>query len=295
MTILLTGASGFIGRCVLRALLRDGRDVVAVSRRPPDVAGARWIDADLLQPGAAAAVIEAVRPGQLLHFAWNATPGQFWTAPDNWDWAAATVALHEAFATSGGRRAVYAGSCAEYDWNMPELDEVAGPLNPATLYGASKAEAWSTIASSARSSGVSVTWGRIFFLYGPGEASGRLVSDVVAAVLQGRPIDCSDGRQERDFMHVEDVARAFVALLDSDVNGAVNVASGTCRPVRDVLLEIGKQTGCTELIRLGARPSGTEPPRLAATIGQLRDRVGFTPAFDLHDGIADTIAWRRSG
>jgi nucleoside-diphosphate-sugar epimerase len=88
----------------------------------------------------------------------------------------------------------------------------------------------------------------------------------------------------------------MVAVLESDATGPINIASGCCLPLRDVIGRIAEQIGRPELVRLGARPnSGSEPPRLAAVIHRLRDEVGFRPVRSLDQGLAATIAWWRGG
>jgi nucleoside-diphosphate-sugar epimerase len=76
---------------------------------------------------------------------------------------------------------------------------------------------------------ISLAGGRVFWLYGPGERPGRPVSDLVAGLLAGREVASTEGLERRDFMHVRDVAGAFVAMLTGEVAGAVNVASGQAR------------------------------------------------------------------
>jgi nucleoside-diphosphate-sugar epimerase len=291
--ILLTGATGFIGRHVLDRLVAAGHEVHGTARAAaPARPGVVWHVADLLELGAAAKLIRDVRPERLLHLAWVATPGKFWTSPDNCGWASATLDLHRAFAAAGGTRAVYAGSCAEYDWAHDLLHETKTPLVPRTLYGRTKAETGIQLLAASKNAGPQVAWGRIFFLYGPGEPRGRLVSDLVAALLAGRTANCSEGTQERDFMHVGDVADAFVRLFDSDYCGPVNIASGICRPIREVVTEIARQIGRPDLVRFGAYPTD-DPVRLAADVTILRDQIGFRPRYDLANGIADTIvSWR---
>ena len=123
--VLVTGASGFIGRFSLEPLAARGFDVHAVSSRLP--AGPRgpatWHQHDLLADGEAARAIEIVRPTHVLHLAWYAAPRAFWTAPENLDWVRASVALVRAFERAGGERFVGAGSGAEYAPSPADCDE----------------------------------------------------------------------------------------------------------------------------------------------------------------------------
>ena len=294
MKVLVTGASGFIGAHALAALRSTGAEIVAVSRVP--IAGVRHEPVDLLAPGEAAALAARVRATHLLHLAWNATPG-FWSAPDNLDWTAASLALLRAFREAGGGRAVLAGTCAEYSWDEPVLREHATPLAPGTLYGAAKDGLRRIAEAYARQSGLSFAWGRVFWLYGPGERTGRLVADIAAAIAEGRPAETSEGAQARDFLHVADVAGAFVAALTSAHEGAFNIGSGVATPVRDVAQRLAQAMDRPDLLRLGARPTPEgERPSLAADIAILRDDIGFAPRLTLEAGLADTaLWWRRAG
>jgi nucleoside-diphosphate-sugar epimerase len=96
-----------------------------------------------------------------------------------------------------------------------------------------------------------------------------------------------------DFMHVEDAASALAALLESEVQGPVNIGSGNRVTLKDVFQEIGTQIGRSELIRTGARAGNSESCRLWANAKRLTSEVGWTPRYDLPRGIAQTIAWRR--
>jgi nucleoside-diphosphate-sugar epimerase len=294
--VLLTGASGFIGSNALEALLEQGHEVDAVARHAgPDRRGVAWHEQDLLAPGAAEELAAAVRAEKLLHLAWYATPGRFWTAPENERWIDASLRLLRAFGEAGGRRAVLAGTCAEYAWGDEVLSEALTPLAPATLYGACKHATHIAAAALAEQVGISLAWGRIFFLYGPREDPGRLVSGIARGLLAGEEVPTTDGSQRRDFMHVRDVAGAFVALLDSEVTGAVNIATGQAPSVRDIATLIARQARASEHLRLGALPQRPgEPPVIAGDPRRLNDEVGFRPAVALEKGIAETVAWWRS-
>ena len=137
--------------------------------------------------------------------------------------------------------------------------------------------------------GLRAAWARVFFVYGPGEPKGRLLGDVIAGLRAGQTVPCTDGLQERDFLATPDIGRALAHLLDCGAEGAVNVASGTAIPVRDLIATAADHMGHPELIDLGARtrPAG-DPPRIAAAITRLRT-LGFAPRLDLAAGLADAI------
>jgi nucleoside-diphosphate-sugar epimerase len=293
--ILVTGAGGFIGRHCLVPLAARGFEVHAVSRAR-DLPGAVACHAvDLLDHAASSALLAKLRPSHLLHLAWTVTPGAFWTTRENLDWVAASLMLYRAFVAAGGRRFVGAGTCAEYGWSPAQvaepLDEYATVCTPATLYGTAKHSLHSMLTAAAAPDNVSLAWGRVFFLYGPGEKPGRLVSDSITHLLRGETMETTVGTQLRDFMHVGDAAGAFAALAASSVTGPVNIATGEALPLAELLGEIARQTGGAALLRLGAHPIlPNEPAQLLAATQRLRDEVTFIPRHSLASGISDSIA-----
>lgn len=293
--VFLTGASGFIGRRCLDELLRRDYEIHAVARRP--FAGPRdvvWYDCDLLVPGVAAELARRVRASHLLHLAWYTKHELFWTASENWQWLSASIELFDAFVDAGGRRGVCAGSCAEYVWNETVCDERRTPLTPATPYGRAKVALHASLEATARKRDFSLGWGRVFFPYGPSEVSGRLMPSVINALIRGEAVTCTSGEQQFDYLYVEDVASAFVALLDSNVLGAVNLASGVPVRVRDVVTTLAHQLGGIDLLRMGALPPRPNDPQLlVANVERLHNEVRWKPALSLDEGLARTIAWWR--
>jgi nucleoside-diphosphate-sugar epimerase len=288
--VLVTGASGFVGRHALAALAARGYEVHAVARNP--LPGFTNYPVDLLDEAQRRALVARVAPSHLLHLAWDAEPGKYWTSASNLDWVAASLDLARSFFEIGGRRFVVSGTCAEYAWGAPRFDESMTPCAPATLYGAAKDGTRRILAAYADSVGLSFAWGRLFYLYGPGERRGRLVSDAAHALLTGAAFPTSPGHQARDFLHVVDVAGALAALLDSPVTGAVNIGSGTAVPVRTLLDGLAARTGRPDLLHYGARPlSPSEPAVIEAATTRLREEVGFRPRFTLDAGLDDTLAW----
>ncbi|HLW95388.1 MAG TPA: NAD(P)-dependent oxidoreductase [Solirubrobacteraceae bacterium] len=294
--VLLTGARGFIGRHAVGELVEGGFEVHAVSAGQLDGLDerARWHRADLTDISAARALVTSVRPTHLLHLAWYVEHGSFWTSPENERWLTASLALFDAF---DGERVVCAGTCAEYDWTTDAraLDERHSPIGPQTPYGVAKDALRRAAEERLGPRAISFAHGRIFFLHGPDEHPDRLVPAAARALLAGEPARCTDGRQVRDFLHAADAARAFAALLASDVDGPVNIASGEGVSVAELVTWIGAALGRPELIDLGALPSRPgEPERLVAEVARLREEVGFTPRFGPREGVEETVSWWAS-
>jgi len=146
-----------------------------------------------------------------------------------------------------------------------------------------------------KDSAISSAWGRLFFPFGPGEHPSKLVSSVINALLQGNPASVTEGSQVRDYLYIEDVAEAFVQLLDSTVTGPVNIGSGTPVSIREIIELIGEKTGHRDLIQYGGRSgSESETPTIVADNRRLLQEVGWHQKHDLGCGIDKTISWWRA-
>jgi nucleoside-diphosphate-sugar epimerase len=280
--VLLTGATGFIGRHVLPHLVQAGYDVHPVAAR----------EFDLLDGQVRREIVARIRPTHLVHLAWHVSPGEYWTSLRNIEWVQASLDLLVQFAANGGQRVVSAGTCAEYSWEPGGVCvEDQTPLAPSTLYGASKDALRRMQESLARQLGLSSAWGRIFFPYGPCEPPGRLVPAVIGALLAGQSAPCTRGCQRRDFMYIDDVARAVVVLLESGLTGAVNIGTGSAVRVADVVGTIGAVMDRLDLIQLGALPDRAgEPAMLVADTARL-ESIGFRPQWSLEQAIRATVRW----
>lgn len=141
---------------------------------------------------------------------------------------------------------------------------------------------------------LSRAWGRIFFLYGPHEHPSRLVPSVINSLLRRKIAHCSHGKQIRDFLYVKDAARAFVDLLDSEITGPINIASGQPVFLKDFILEITKKLKKEKLIKFDKKPLQEEPPLVVGDIRRLRDEVGFKLKYTLENGLDETIQYWRN-
>lgn len=293
--VLLTGATGFIGSHCIRPLLDRGYEVHAVCRTPRrDDVGTTWHAVDLMDQSAASALVERVSPSHLLHLAWFVVPGKLITAPENFDWVGASLNLVRRFADAGGTRLCICGSGYEYDWAYGYCTEGLTPCLPNTVYGACKHALHEMVRAFAATRGLSAAWARVFFLYGPNEHPDRLVSSVIRALLGGETARCSHGRQLRDYLHVQDVADGLVAILDSDIQDAVNISSGQATPLREIAYAIGRLIGRPELVQLGAVPARPNDAPLVVGSNAKAVALGWGPRYDLESGLRQTIEWWRA-
>lgn len=291
--VLVTGLGGFIGRRTVPFFLEAGYEVVGVGRRArPDWldAGVEWLQADLGTCDGIRTCVRRARPSHCLHLAWEIEQGSYWRSPANLKWVRLSLELVAAFIETGGTRFVGAGSCAEYDWSDGRLSEDRTPRNAATPFGRCKNAVFEALMASADTMGISAAWARIFFMYGPGEPPTRLFPSVILNLLADRPALTSSGTQARDFLHIDDVAAALVALVASDLTGGINIGSGEAVAVRTIVRKIGAALGRQDLLRIGALPQREgDPPLLVADVRRLREELGFRPRHTLDTGIAATI------
>ncbi len=300
MKVLVTGGCGFIGSAVVRALAARGDEVTVA-----DVPGAKddrirdvakevsRVDLDVTDYGAARQLVAAERPEAVIHLAWYAVPGKYPSSPENVPFIGATLNLMQASASAGVKKWIGIGTCFEYDFENGWMHE-ASPTKPASLYAASKLATFTAAVKLAENLELPMAWVRFFYQYGPWEHPERLVASVTRKLLKGEKAQASSGEQVRDFLHVDDDASGVLAVLDSDLAGAVNVGSGVPSTVRQIVETIGELTGRGELIDLGAyQPRPDDPPMVVADNRKLRTATGWKPRYDLRSGLADTVEWWR--
>lgn len=298
--VLVTGAGGFIGRHCCPELRSRGFEVHGVLA--PPCRTFRTAEADgviphvvnLFDAVAVERLIRNVLPTHLLHLAWITSPGDYWTSPKNLDWVAASLMLLRAFHEAGGRRVVMAGSCAEYDWQSGFCTEEVTPIRPASLYGHAKQALHELLESFAAQTGLSAAWGRFFFLYGPHASVQRLPGAVIDPLLRGETAPCSNGECLRDYLFVTDAASAICRVLDSDLTGAVNIASGKPTHLKEMIRLCAQLIGREDLLAWGAVPSSNAAPIVVGDIRRLREELSWEPAVSLRDGLINTIDWWRT-
>ncbi len=303
--VLVTGATGFIGRHCLPYLVAAGYEIHALTSRPSSDADwqalaeawpqVTWHAVSMFETEKLERLVAEVQPTHLLHLAWELPPKLSWDSPKHFLWMEASLKLLLAFHQHGGQRCTFSGTGFEYDARYGYCSESLTPKASTNLYGTTKHCLQSMTEIYCQQHQLSYAWGRVFFLYGPYEAKSRLVASIINALLDEAPARCSHGNQIRDYLHVADAASALVALLDSDVTGPVNIGSGTAVTLKQIIYAIGDILGKSHLIELGALPSPpNEPALLVAQVERLQRELKWLPQYSLDHGLRETVAWWQS-
>ena len=295
MKILLTGATGFIGSHIARALVTAGHEIHAVvlPNDNPERIRDIWsslvtIQGDFLSP---AFVPPQSRFDLCVHLAWYVVPGKYLNAPENREFLKASVGFADAVARQGCPRFVATGTCFEYDTHLGLLTE-SSPTKPGSVYATCKLQLFQELQKLGNRTGMQIAWPRFFYQYGPGEDPRRLVPVAINTLLRGEPFTVPPNEQTRDYLHVVDVAAAVCAVATGDLTGAVNIGSGEPVTVRQIASQIAAIVGHPELVKLGTQPYAPEDsPRIIADNSRLSKHTAWHRRYSLEDGLRQTVDW----
>ncbi|MCI5151375.1 MAG: NAD(P)-dependent oxidoreductase, partial [Candidatus Electrothrix sp. MAN1_4] len=164
------------------------------------------------------------------------------------------------------------------------------PTIPRTVYGKCKDATRQYAQTFCQSNGLEFVWGRIFFPYGPGEPTQRLLPSILNALNSRKTVKCSHGFQFRDFIHVTDTASALVHLLTVvQETGILNIGSGIPVQLRSVVELCASQFNYSPVIHFGAVPiPEDDPPLLMANMKKLH-ATGWKSTVAIEQGIDDYI------
>ncbi len=298
--LLVTGARGFIGRHCLAPAIAAGFEVWAVASNDTLLSNdlsqlsVEWRTINLLENDSIEFLMKEIKPTHILHTAWETTHGSYWNSKKNLEWLALGARLMETFAEIGGQRFVAAGTCAEYDWTHDYMTEAETPERPSTFYGKIKLAHHQALMASAQHLNFSAATGRVFFAYGPYENLNRIIPYTCNQLINGEVANLGSGRHLRDFMHVEDVARGFIALLQSSVEGACNICSGTPSSLAEIVSIISNLSGKSEYVRIAGRPDREGDPLMLVGSNEKLISTGWVQKMALGTGLEQTFKWWKN-
>ena len=288
MRVLVTGASGFIGRWCHTILLEKGYQVIPLDRT-------HYPRINLLKEfDYTRDFIREVQADLLIHTAWDIGP-DYKNSKKNLEWVASSLNLVKCFHEAGGQRALTLGSCLEYGGNGPYYNEdYPNPL-PDNLYGLAKLSMYQLLRKYSGDSGLSYVHPRLFYLYGPNDRPTCLVPAVARGLLLNETVKCYNENQHRDYLYVEDAAEAVVTILSyPGIFNAINVGSGIGKTVKEVTQFISAYLNKVDKIIYDNENSNNVPPFMVANLNKYNKEVGYIPKYTFEGGLAKTLEWIKS-
>lgn len=275
--VLLTGATGLIGKEAIEPLTNLGYEVFA-----PDLDEFNLFEAESVK-----SYLDKTKPSYLLHFAWFTGKG-YLESDLNLKFLNSSERLLENFAKNGGMRAVFAGTCFEYDFCDEPIKENQN-LNPQTLYAKSKNELREKAEKIVQTNGVSFGWGRIFYVYGKNEVETRLGGALAHKLARNEEVTINSAQLQRDYVYTKDIARAFVSFLNSDVTGCVNIAKNAGMTLGDFALEYARQLGKEKYLNLQYEET-TQPLKIVGDNSRLINEVGFEFKYNHEKAVKEILS-----
>ena len=286
--VILTGATGLIGKETIEPLIKDGFEVYALtSKNPPFSTQVHWIQCNLFDETSIKNVFLTVKPQYLLHFAWITT-GDFVKSNINFDFVIASLNLLKYFNENDGKRAVYVGTGTEYAFSDEPMSENT-PLEPKTVYAKCKNNLRELAELYCEQNDISFAWGRVFNAIGYDDNKKRLTAYIIDNLLQDKESTVNSGHLIRDYMYTKDLAKMFVKLLESDITGAINVCSGKGMSLREYILKLAEKMNKTELLTIKNIHPDNQSLVYVGDNSKFLSLIDYQPEFSIDTAIDDIL------
>lgn len=223
MKVLVLG-NGFIGNAIVNRFVSEGNEVLVYSRTKRKTNKYDQVAGNIFDPEGLDEVLKW-GPKLVIHTAWITTPGMYREDPLNFDYKQFAIHLASKIAFSPVEHLVVLGTCAEYGHITSPSKAGFTPLNPNSIYGQQKVEAFQEVARLMANSNCRLTWARIFYPYGPHQDERRLIPQLIKAIKTQQDFTLDDTTSIYDWITTRDIASAIFWITQNKLPLAVDVGT----------------------------------------------------------------------
>jgi nucleoside-diphosphate-sugar epimerase len=295
--ILLTGPTGFIGSAFARLALTRGHRLAGllvptenIPHGLPQGGQMTWLQGTLDE--APWEQLAGFAADVCVHAAWITTPGVYLESPDNFKFRDSSLRFLRHVTKLGTRHIVGLGTCIEYQIGPQPLSEATTPLGPTTTYARCKNELRLALEADAKAGASTLCWARVFYPYGPGEHPSRLCSSIIRKLSAGESVVLKTPDSTKDYIFIEDLAAALLAVVESRFTGAINLGTGLGISVRQIAQTLADMMRKPGQVAEAVPPENDPLPYVVADARRLC-QLGWTPQHDLSAGLAKLLSTGR--
>ena len=257
--VLVTGASGFVGKQITKFLSRQDIEIVLVLRSKatsllesyPNISSIIYTK-NIFNENSDWWEEQCKGVDIIIHAAWYAEPGIYLQSLKNIDCLIGSLNIAKGAAAANVKRFIGIGTCFEYKLNNIPLS-IDSPKNPLTIYAATKLSLYYSLSKLFEEQGIEFSWCRLFYLYGEGEDDRRFLPYLKEKLKNNEIAELTSGKQVRDYLDIKDAGKLIANVALSSQIGQVNICSGIPITIREFAEKIADEVGKKDLLKFGAR------------------------------------------
>jgi dTDP-6-deoxy-L-talose 4-dehydrogenase (NAD+) len=264
--ILLTGATGFLGKQIIKNLCKFNVNIIPVVRSGNEKFLIKnhkikkiIYSPDIFKENENWWTETCKNIDTIIHTAWHVKPGDYLESPKNIDCLTGTLNLAKGAVNSSVSRFVGIGTCFEYDLTLGKLFYNT-PLKPKTSYGSAKATLFTFLSHWLPKHSVNFAWCRLFYLYGEGENKNRLIPYIRERLDSNKQVELSKGNQIRDYLDIAVAGKIITEVSLGSQVGPINICSGIPITIKQIASNIANIQGKQHLLKFGSRPENPTDP-----------------------------------
>ena len=286
--VILTGGTGLIGQEILKPLMDSGYEIFALSRSYENSNGdVNWVNCDIFDYNALKQTFEKIKASYLIHLAWIGKD-DYMVSELNLNFLSASINMLRLFKENKGQRLLTAGTCFEYKFKEKALKENDLLDSNKCIYAFCKNKLYEVSKYYCEKNDISFAHGRIFYAYGQNEIESRLTGMIIKNLLNNQCVNINHSSLLKDFVYTKDIANAFVSVLNSSYEGAINIASSVPTSVGDFAKIIARELGKEDLLNLNDF-STVQPPVILGDNRKLTRDVGYEIKYSVKDGLSEIV------